>query len=182
MKLIRETAADICYTIKQDVQASESELSGKVQTQLNGVVSKVIDLNIDGTGKLKTEQYQGVLRNELAYTLRHSADCRNDVFHTLVDKLLQPQKSGDTQRSDPIDVAQLEAARSQAQQAAARARDARARAETPAPKQLPHAHKGWTRNGGQRSTVTNGTATKELRSLNSPMPGSIATGQRMAME
>jgi hypothetical protein len=84
LKEIRETAADICYTVQQEGQQSESELSGKVQAQLNGVITKLAQLNLEGAGKLRNQQYQGVVREEVASTLKHSADCRKDVFDKLV--------------------------------------------------------------------------------------------------
>jgi hypothetical protein len=58
LKEIRETAADICYTVEQEGQRSESELSGKVQAQLNGAISKLAELSIEGAGNLKNQQYQ----------------------------------------------------------------------------------------------------------------------------
>ena len=88
LKEIRETAADICYTVQQEGQQSDKELSGKVQAQLNGAISKILSFNIDAAGKLKTQEYQGVLREELASTLRHSADCRKEVFDKLVVLML----------------------------------------------------------------------------------------------
>jgi len=88
LKLIRETAAEICYTVQQEGQQNDKELSGKVQAQLNGVISKVVDLNADMAGKLKSQQYKGVLQEQLATTLKQSADCRKDVFDTLVDRML----------------------------------------------------------------------------------------------
>jgi hypothetical protein len=90
LKEIRDTAAEICYTVKQEGQQSDKELSGKVQAQLDGVIAKVVGLNIDGSGKLKTEQYQGVLQEQLASTLKQSADCRKGVFDKLVDLMLSP--------------------------------------------------------------------------------------------
>jgi hypothetical protein len=88
LKEIRETAADICYTVQQEGQYSESELSGKVQAQLNGVISKLVQLNVEGAGKLSNQQYQGVVREQLASTLRlpqstsarsFSATCRRET-------------------------------------------------------------------------------------------------------
>jgi eukaryotic-like serine/threonine-protein kinase len=88
LKDIRETAADICGTIEQRGQQSESEIAGKVQAKLNGVMSKVADLGIEGTGHLKSKEYQGVLQTELAATLKESANCRKDVFEKLMEKML----------------------------------------------------------------------------------------------
>jgi hypothetical protein len=91
LKEIRETAADICYTVEQEGHRSDNELSGKVQAQLNGVISKLVELNVDGSGKFKNQEHKGVLQEQLAATLNHSEDCRKDVFDQLVKILLTPK-------------------------------------------------------------------------------------------
>jgi hypothetical protein len=93
LKVIRETAADICYTVRQQGQQSETQLSGEVQAKLNTVIAKVADLGIKGAGELKSKEYQGVLQEQLAATLAHSADCKKDVFDKLVERML-PQPKG----------------------------------------------------------------------------------------
>jgi hypothetical protein len=88
LKTIADTAAQICYTVTQEGQQRETELSGTVRAQLNGIIAKVADLGGEGNAKLKTEKYQGVLQEQLAVTLKHSADCRKDVFDRLVAVML----------------------------------------------------------------------------------------------
>src|ERR1700688_3486265 len=68
--------------------------------KLNGVMAKVADLGIEGTGQLKSKEYQGVLQTELAMTLKESANCRKDVFEKLVDKML-PHGGAFAQSSPP---------------------------------------------------------------------------------
>jgi hypothetical protein len=92
LKEIRDTAADICYTIQQNGQRDDVRLSGEVEAKLNGIIKKVADLGIKGTGELRAQEYQGVLREELASTLKNSADCRRDVFNKLVEKMLPTGK------------------------------------------------------------------------------------------
>ena len=93
LKDIRETAADICYTIPQRGDQSDLHLSGEVDAKLAGVISRIADLGIKGAGELKNQHYQGVLREQLAATLKESADCKRDVFKILVDKMLPPSAS-----------------------------------------------------------------------------------------
>jgi hypothetical protein len=88
LQLIRDTAADICYTIEQKGEQSSTELSGEVDAKLGGVIARVADLGLKGAGELKTEEYQGVLREALAPALKHSADCKQNVFDKLVEKML----------------------------------------------------------------------------------------------
>lgn len=88
LKEIRETAADICYTVQQEGQQSESKLAGQVEAKVNGVIAKIADLGLSGSGELKNESYQGIIRSELATTIKHSADCRKGVFDKLIERML----------------------------------------------------------------------------------------------
>jgi hypothetical protein len=88
LKVTQETASDICYTVQFQDQASESGLSGEVQAKLTGAIAKVADLGVKGSGELKKQEYAGVLQQELASTIKHSADCRKEVFDKLVEKML----------------------------------------------------------------------------------------------
>ena len=88
LRTIADTAGQICYTVTQEGQQREKELSGTVRAQLNGIIAKVADIGGEGSAKLKTEKYQGVLQEQLAVTLKHSADCRKDVFDRLVPVML----------------------------------------------------------------------------------------------
>jgi TPR repeat protein len=88
LKDIRETASDICYTVQQQGQASETKLSGDVEAKLSGVITKLTNLGVRGEGSLTSQEYQGVLREQLASTLKSSADCRVAVFNTLVEKMM----------------------------------------------------------------------------------------------
>lgn len=74
LKDIRETAADICYTIEQRGQQSESQIDGKVQAKVNWIAEKIIDLGFESTGKLKSREYQGVLQTELAAILKRERE------------------------------------------------------------------------------------------------------------
>jgi len=88
LKIIRETADSICYTIEQRGSEDDKELNGKIQVKVAGVLSRIAELDVSGGGQLKSAAYQGVLRDQLLPALVHSVNCKNDVFHTLVEKMV----------------------------------------------------------------------------------------------
>jgi hypothetical protein len=95
-------------------QADSSEVNGNVTAQLRGLASKLADLGVSGTGRISSEQYQNVLRSDLAATLKDNAACKLKVFETLQTKFLSSESSPPlniTGRwrdvSDPTSVAQV---------------------------------------------------------------------------
>jgi len=90
LKDIREAAADICDKVSQEGQHSETKLSGDVEAKLNGVIGKVVNLGIGGDAELQEEEHKGVIQQELATVLMHTADCRKDVFDQLVRLMIPP--------------------------------------------------------------------------------------------
>jgi hypothetical protein len=88
LKLIRETAADICNTIPLEGGNRTVELTGDAKAKLSGTLSKIADLGIEGAAKYKNEQFKGVLQTELATAIKSNADCKIQVLKMLSDKLL----------------------------------------------------------------------------------------------
>jgi hypothetical protein len=88
LREIRETVAAICYTVQQQGSQSNAQLSGDIQVKLNSVFSKLGDLGFTGSAQLNMQQYQGVPQQDLASTLRHSQDCKKDVFDKLLERML----------------------------------------------------------------------------------------------
>jgi hypothetical protein len=94
LKVIRETAADICNTIAQEGSSQVVELSGDVKAKLGGAVAKIADLGIQGVGKYRTEEFRGPLQQELALAIKDNSNCRFEVLKLLQEKMLGPGKSG----------------------------------------------------------------------------------------
>jgi hypothetical protein len=103
LNVIRETANDICYTVQLKGQTEGTQLSGEIQAKVTGVIAKVADLGVKGAGKLKNQEYAGVLQEELATTIRHSADCKKDVFDKLVEKMLPSSTVRSSDRTPPFE-------------------------------------------------------------------------------
>jgi hypothetical protein len=91
LKLITDTARDICYTVDQHGTQSETRWSGDAEVKLKGLMSKLAGLGLEGGVEYTTQEYQGVVRDQLTLALKNSDDCRQDVLKTLVDRLLPKQ-------------------------------------------------------------------------------------------
>jgi len=90
LKLIADTADRICNVITTSGSSRSVDLQGQVKAELGGLASRLADVGISGTGKLNDEQYQSVLRQDLANTLKDNASCKYKVCKDLSDKILQP--------------------------------------------------------------------------------------------
>ena len=112
LKLIHETANELCTTVPIEGGGQNVDLTGSAQAKLTGVISKVVDLGVDGAAKYQSDTYKGVLRQELAAAIKNGNDCRLSVFNTLVPKLLTnlpAQQSFSTPPSQPLTEVEIHA-------------------------------------------------------------------------
>ncbi|WP_087750647.1 hypothetical protein [Paraburkholderia caledonica] len=90
LKVISDFANELCNQVGTGGSSQSTELSVDAKAKLNGVVSKVADLGIEGAGKWNSNQYQGLLRQDLAKAVSDASNCKLAVFKDLKDKLLPP--------------------------------------------------------------------------------------------
>jgi hypothetical protein len=90
LDLITKTADGICNVVSTKGEAESSEVKGEVKAQLSGLAAKLADAGISGSGIIKSDRYQNVLRQDLASTLHDNASCKLKVFGALQAKLLSP--------------------------------------------------------------------------------------------
>ena len=93
LKLISESATEICNTVETEGHSRNAELSGNVKAKLGGVLGQIADLGVDGAGKLTSAEYRNVLQQDLAKTLQSNADCKLSVFKLLQEKMIGPVTS-----------------------------------------------------------------------------------------
>jgi hypothetical protein len=96
LELITKTADSICNVVSTKGEAESSEVKGEVKAQLSGLAAKLADVGVSGSGAIKSDRYQNVLRQDLASTLHDNTSCRLKVFDALQTKLLS---SATTSRS-----------------------------------------------------------------------------------
>ncbi|MGI4880852.1 MAG: hypothetical protein ACRYG4_25590 [Janthinobacterium lividum] len=83
LKVIRDTAADICQVAPIEQSSQNVDLSGNAKAKLSGAISKVVDIGISGAAKYNTGRSKGVLQKDLAAAIRDGNDCKRDVFNRL---------------------------------------------------------------------------------------------------
>jgi hypothetical protein len=91
LNVIADFADRICKDIPLVGTGNKIELSGKAKAELNGVITKLANLGIAGTGKFGELIYQGLLQKDLAEVLKASIDCKQDVFRELSKRKLRPR-------------------------------------------------------------------------------------------
>jgi hypothetical protein len=108
LRLITDTADRICSVVTTRGETQSTEVQGSIQAQLNRLASWLFNAGVSGSGTITSEQYQNVLREDLADVLRNNAECKVEVLKTLNTTILSspgpfPQPSRDIpgQQYDP---------------------------------------------------------------------------------
>jgi len=89
LELITGTADKICNIVKLAGHYQSLKVTGDVKAQLSGLIKQLADLGISGAADLNTDEYEGVLRADLAATVQHNADCKLRVFEKLETKMIK---------------------------------------------------------------------------------------------
>jgi hypothetical protein len=103
LDLITNTADRICNVVSTKGEIESTQVNGQVKAELSGLASRLANVGISGSGSINNEQYQNVLRQDLAATLHDNAQCKLKVFEDLQVKLI-PEAS--TERTIPPNVDQ----------------------------------------------------------------------------
>ena len=88
IQIIKDAAAAICNTVR-DARGKKSDvqIQGDIKAQLGGLVGKLADAGITGSGSLRTEEFEGISREATASALGDDRLCRERVFNRMFDKL-----------------------------------------------------------------------------------------------
>ena len=85
---INSTAERLCGSVTPSGRSNNVQVTGEVKAELSGLAKKFAGLGISGTGALITNEYEGVLQQELATALRDVRTCKMEIFNTLQKKLI----------------------------------------------------------------------------------------------
>jgi hypothetical protein len=88
LKMITDTANQICQSVPLEQTSSGLDLSGDAKAKLGGIAAKIADLGISGTVKYQSELSVGVLQKDLITAIQTSTNCKLEVFRTLERDLL----------------------------------------------------------------------------------------------
>lgn len=104
--LITDTADRICNVVTTKGSVDSKSASGEVRAQLDGLLRRLGNLQISGSGDITSAQYEGVLREDLTKALKESSDCKLKVFEKLVEKMLPDpdQRPAEPRAASPMPV------------------------------------------------------------------------------
>jgi hypothetical protein len=88
LTLIENTADRICGVIKDTGSASSAAAKGAVSVELRGLASQLGTAGVQGSGAIASDEYQGVVREQLPPVIVNSTQCKLQVFQILQGKLL----------------------------------------------------------------------------------------------
>ncbi len=102
LRLITETAGQICQTSPLEQHNTGTELSGEAKAKVGGIVGKLADLGISGAAEYQSGHSAGVLQKDLITAIQIGNNCKQHVFDTLVGILLKEHSNNATPSvSDP---------------------------------------------------------------------------------
>ena len=102
LKLIISTVNGICAPVSLEGSRSKFELTGEGKAEIEGLLKKLVDLDIKGATKFQRGQYIGVLQRDLASVLISNTACKSVIFSELQKKLI-PNISAPSLNDSPID-------------------------------------------------------------------------------
>ncbi|MDZ5650423.1 hypothetical protein [Nitrospirillum sp. BR 11828] len=88
LKLIRETANDICGTIPLNGTTTNINTKGNIKAEVNGLVKKLANLGIEGQADIKSSEYEGLSQGDIPTSIKDQRECKLTVFKILSDKFL----------------------------------------------------------------------------------------------
>lgn len=95
---------EICPAPPMKGTETTTELSGSLEAKLDAFIKRMKGLGIEGAAKYGNSEYMGVLRKDLAQSLKEASNCRQAVFDKLLERLLpipQPKSQGASSSSGP---------------------------------------------------------------------------------
>jgi len=103
--LIGETARSICGEFDRTGFSKSAAVEGKAEAALSGLAGKLLDIGVEGAGKIDSAEYAGVLQNELGGELRDVRACNLKVWDDLRTMIAAPprEESRRPDATDPLD-------------------------------------------------------------------------------
>ena len=83
VELIIQVAEQICLNTSTSGSSSQVELDGNADASLGVLSKRLIDLGIEGAGRLNETEFSNVLREDLAVEIQDNRRCRESVFDAM---------------------------------------------------------------------------------------------------
>ena len=86
---IEDFSAKLCGDYLEGGSSSTMSASGEAQAELTGLFKKLADLGITGAASINSEEYVGVLREDLGEELQSARECKLAVLDSLKEAVIQ---------------------------------------------------------------------------------------------
>ncbi len=86
---IKAFVQEVCTSTEDRGKSENFELSGAAKAGLSGLIKSLADLDIEGTAKYQSGEYQGVLQKDLSGLLSKDADCKREITAMLINKFIK---------------------------------------------------------------------------------------------
>lgn len=96
LMLIRETVDAICGELDRAGFKRSAAAEGKAEAALSGLAGQLLDLGVEGAGRIDSTEYANVLQEELGDELKDIRACRLKVWDDLLGMLAAPQQDSRT--------------------------------------------------------------------------------------
>ncbi len=99
--LIRETASDICNTVREAKgQKTEAQIAGDVKAQLGGLAGKLANVGLDGKISARREAFEGLSQEAMGGMLQEDRTCRERLFSEMFAVVAREPSDKGQNRSD----------------------------------------------------------------------------------
>jgi hypothetical protein len=99
--VIGNTAERICGVVKDQGSASSAAAKGAVSVELRGLASQIQTTGGQNSGSITSDEYQGVVRDQVGPLMENLSNCRFQVFRILVFKIAPGVAPGGTSPAPP---------------------------------------------------------------------------------
>lgn len=89
LREINAFADSICRTAEASGQSESALISRSIKAEFSGLLKKLANLDLEGSEKRESSQYQGVLQKDLAPLLSAGVGCRERIAGKLIDILVK---------------------------------------------------------------------------------------------
>jgi hypothetical protein len=102
LNMIADTADRICQSAPLEHTEEGIKLNGDARAKVNGLLGKLADLGVQGSGQFNSEQSKGVLEAHIVDAMQASNNCKLTVFQTLEKDLIRSQTSIPNSSGTPL--------------------------------------------------------------------------------
>lgn len=89
--IILESAEKLCTRIRTEGARTQLEIEGAADAELSTLLERIVGLGIEGSAKYQSDEYSGLLRDDVANIIIHTDQCRLSVFNRLAGVFLEAQ-------------------------------------------------------------------------------------------